>query len=66
MPGQPPSRFAALNRALKQRLDELHLMTGLNPARQPPLRTEPVSGPLAELTSHTTVRTPACQASWLG
>ena len=32
----------------------------------PPLRTEPVSGPADELTSHTTVRTPACQAFWLG
>jgi hypothetical protein len=30
------------------------------------LRTEPLSGPSAALTSHTTVRTPACQASWLG
>jgi hypothetical protein len=29
---------------------------------QPPWRTEPVSWPLAAPTSHTTVRTPACQA----
>ena len=32
----------------------------------PCARTEPVSRPFTALTSHTTVRSPACQAAWLG
>ena len=33
---------------------------------QPGARTEPVSCPVTALTSHTTVRSPACQAAWFG
>ena len=33
---------------------------------QPLLWTEPVRGPVDELTSQTTVRTPAFQACWFG
>jgi len=33
---------------------------------QLPLRTDPVSFPVDELTSHTTVRSAACQAVWFG
>jgi N-acetylglucosamine-6-phosphate deacetylase len=33
---------------------------------QPGLRTDPVRFPVDELTSHTTVRSPACQAAWFG
>ena len=29
-------------------------------------RTEPVSFPVTARTSHTTVRSPACQAAWFG
>ena len=36
------------------------------PAVQLGLRTDPVSFPVDELTSHTTVRSPACQAVWFG
>jgi N-acetylglucosamine-6-phosphate deacetylase len=32
----------------------------------PCARTEPVSRPFTALTSHTTVRSPACQAAWFG
>jgi len=34
--------------------------------RQLPLPTDPVRFPVDELTSHTTVRSPACQAVWFG
>lgn len=33
---------------------------------QPYARTEPVSRPLTARTSHTTVRSPPCQAAWFG
>ena len=39
---------------------------GSGSAGQLPLRTDPVSFPVDELTSHTTVRSPACQAVWFG
>jgi N-acetylglucosamine-6-phosphate deacetylase len=42
------------------------VMAGGRWLAQAPLRTDPVSFPVDELTSHTTVRSPACQAVWFG
>jgi N-acetylglucosamine-6-phosphate deacetylase len=42
------------------------VMAGGQWLAQAPLRTDPVSFPVDELTSHTTVRSPACQAVWFG
>ena len=70
----PPARGDAPRRvAARARCHLIDLLTadeiaalGARRGDQPPLRTEPVSGPVDELTSQTTVRTPACQAFWLG